>query len=86
MTRTPRKKTLPVPSFRVHDAIPLTDLATPAELATEYPGVFTEPGLRWLIRQRRRNGLTDVGAVLLLRNRQILVRSRFERWLAEQVA
>ena len=68
------------------EPIPLTDLATPAELANEHPGIFTEPGLRWLIRQRRSNGLDKAGAVLIVRNRQVLVRSRFERWLASQVA
>ena len=68
------------------EPIPLTDLAAPAELAKEHPDIFTEAGLRWLIRQRRSNGLDKAGAVLIVRNRTVLVRSRFERWLASQVA
>lgn len=68
------------------DPISLSDIASPAELAREHPDLFTEPGLRWLIRQRHRNGLARAGAVLTVRNRVVLVRSRLERWLAEQVA
>jgi hypothetical protein len=67
-------------------AVTLADIASPRELAAERPDVLTEEGLRWLIRQRRRNGLSKAGAVLLIRNRAVLVRSRFERWLAEQIA
>ena len=68
------------------DPIPLTDLATPAELARQYPHLFTEAGLRLLVRQRHRNGLATAGAVLTIRNRIVLVRSRLEHWLARQVA
>ncbi len=85
MPRTARQPA-PTPAPTVeHDSIPLTDIATPAELANEYPDIFTEPGLRWLIRQRRSNGLDKAGAVLIVRNRQVFVRSRLERWLASQV-
>lgn len=67
------------------DAVPLTDLVRPADLANEYPGLFTAPGLRWLIRQRHRNGLANAGAVVLVGNRALLVRSRFEKWLGSQL-
>ncbi|MCU0974166.1 MAG: hypothetical protein MUF80_09480 [Burkholderiales bacterium] len=66
--------------------VPLDDLASPAALARQYPDNFTETGLRWAIRQRHRNGLSTHGAVLMVRGRAMFVKSRFERWLADQVA
>jgi hypothetical protein len=87
MHRATSTKALPPIAPNVErDAVPLADLATPADLAREYPNVFTEAGLRGLLRQRLRNGLDRARAVLIVRNRQVIVRSRFERWLAEQVA
>jgi flavin-dependent dehydrogenase len=68
------------------DPVSLDDLVSPAELARKYPDKFTEAGLRWAIRQRRHNGLGDHDAVLIVRKRAMLVRPRFERWLADQVA
>ena len=69
------------------EPVSLDDIASPAALAKQYPNAsFTETGLRWAIRQRHRNGLADAGAVLIVRGRAVFVKSRFERWLADQVA
>ena len=81
-TQSSVERTTPSPS----SGVPLADLATPEQLAEQFPGVLSAPGVRWLIRQRHRNGLVQAGAVLIVRNRALIVRSRFENWLGQQVA
>jgi hypothetical protein len=63
-------------------AITLDDLYTLDQLVEAYPRVLTLTALRWQLRYRDQNGLAP--AVLKIRKKILISKSRYEQWLATQ--
>jgi hypothetical protein len=68
------------------EPIALDDIVTPETFAQQYPDIATPFGIKWQIRNRHHNGLSDAGAVVVINGKTKLVRSRYTRWLATRVA
>lgn len=62
------------------------DFAKPEDIAEEYPDLFTRSGIRYLLRDRKANGLSDCGAVVFIANRLYVHREKFFAWFASQTA
>jgi hypothetical protein len=62
------------------------DLCKPAELAKEYPELFTDGQLEWLLKTRKKNGLDDSEAILKVSGKLYINKPRFFDWLLRQVA
>ena len=62
----------------------IDDLTTVAELANEYPNLFTQKQLEWLVKSRKTNGLEETGAVLKVGRRLYLKRTIFFVWILSQ--
>jgi len=57
------------------------DLIKPTDLAREYPDLFSDAKIRWLIRQRDHNGLSKAGAIIKCGRTILIVRPKFLGWL-----
>jgi len=64
----------------------LTDLTTPQQLASEFPRLFNETQLNWIVRRREHNGLSEAGAILKVNGRLYVIRPRFFLWMLNQPA
>ncbi len=64
----------------------LANLQRPDEFTENRPDLVSAEGMKWLIRNRDRNGLTSSGAVLKVRNRMLLHKERFAQWILSQTA
>ncbi len=58
-----------------------SDLIKPADLVRERPDLFSDAKMKWLIRQRPINGLSDAGAIIKCGRTILIVRSKFYEWL-----
>lgn len=70
-------------SINPQEAISLEDLFTADEIVAAFPKIITSNTLRWHLHNRRKNGLDR--AVLKIRRKMLISKSRFEVWLATQV-
>jgi len=62
----------------------LDNLKTISQMAKEYPGIFSENKLRWIVRNRDRNGFGK--AVVILAGKALFDISEFEKALDELAA
>ena len=58
-----------------------SDLIKPEDLTRDRPDLFSNAKMKWLIRQRHLNGLSDAGAVIKCGRTILIVRSKFYEWL-----
>ena len=67
------------------DSINLNDICTPAKCEELYPELFAQPGspsMKYLIRTRHLNGLSDCGAVIEpVHRRPLVVIPKFLKWM-----
>ena len=63
-------------------AITLDDLVTPNSVIRNYPEVLNQSRLRYLLREREKNGLVESGAVMQKGRRLVIAVPRFLQWLA----
>lgn len=64
------------------DGIALDDLYSVEDLAKQHPNVLSVETLRWQLRHREGNGLAT--AVVKPGKKLLIIKSRYERWLAAQ--
>lgn len=57
------------------------DLTKVEDLAKEQSELFTLGKLKWLVRQRDVNGLSETGAIVKCGRTILIVRSKFIEWL-----
>ena len=62
--------------------IPLEDLSTIQELAAEHPNLLTEATLRWQLRHRAENGLSQ--ACVQVGKKLLISRTRYAGWLGSR--
>ncbi len=64
----------------------LDDVCTPKTLAKENPNLFTDGQVNWLIKTRRKNGLSDTDSVLKISGKIYIRKSKFFDWFMLQKA
>ncbi len=64
----------------------LNNLQRPEGFAEDHSDLVSTEGLKWIIRNRDQNGLSESGAVVKVRNRIYLHKERFARWFLSQAA
>jgi len=62
------------------------EVCTPADLVKENPSILTEPQLRWIVKTRHKNGLAEVGAVLIVSRKIYINIPLFWEWFLKQKA
>ena len=65
-------------------SIQLDDFCTTETLAAQYPDLFTKSQLDWLLKNRRGNGLGDLGAIIKCSGRLYLDKKKFTTWFLHQ--
>jgi hypothetical protein len=58
-----------------------SDLIKPEDLVRERPDLFSDAKMKWLVRQRHQNGLSDAAAIVKCGRTVLVVRSKFYEWL-----
>ena len=64
----------------------MEDIVTPDKIAEENPDILSRSQMRWLIRQRDFNGLTESKAIIQIGRRYYIQKSKFIKWFASQRA
>lgn len=78
MQTNPTKNENPAPA--------LSDYLTPEALQKKYPAMLSRPQITWILRQRDKNGLSKLGAVVLLSRKYYIHENLFAQWFASQKA
>lgn len=64
----------------------LSDYLTPEKLQEKHADKLTLPQITWVLRNRDRNGLSKLGAVVLLSRKFYINEPLFAQWFASQKA
>ena len=66
--------------------LPFDDFCLPKALTRDYPDLFTESQINWLIKTRHNNGLAETGAILKISRKIYIKKSIFFDWFTSQKA
>lgn len=77
------KSTLSVANSN-HQQNLLDDVVTIKTLQADYPHLFTQPQLSWILKTRHKNGLEQLGAILKISRKLYIKKSIFIDWFLAQ--
>ena len=58
----------------------------PSQIVQDNPNILTEPQMKWLLKNRSQNGLSESGAVLKVARKIYVIPSIFWEWFYSQKA
>jgi len=64
----------------------LDDIYTQEKFVEDNPDLLTESRLRWMVKIRRKNGLSETGAILKISRKIYIHKPKFLKWFLKQKA